>query len=40
MEVNAKKEDTVKIENHCTMKIRLGYLIATLENLFTAQNNN
>ena len=26
MAKNAKKEDMVKIENHCTKKIRLGYL--------------
>ena len=26
MAINAKKEDIVKIENHCTKKIRLGYL--------------
>ena len=24
--INAKKEDIVKIENHCTKKIRMGYL--------------
>ena len=26
MAINAKKEDIVKIENHCTKNIRLGYL--------------
>ena len=25
MAINAKKEDIVQIENHCTKKIRLGY---------------
>ena len=27
MAKNAKKEDMVKVENHCTKKIRLGYLV-------------
>jgi hypothetical protein len=26
MAINVKKEDIVQIENHCTKKIRLGYL--------------
>ena len=26
MAINARKEDIVKIENHCTKKIKLGYL--------------
>ena len=31
MAINAIKEDIVKIENHCTKKIRLGYLMFGLD---------
>ena len=31
MAKNAKKDDMVKIENHCTKKIRLGYLTPKYE---------
>ena len=32
MEKNAKKRNMVKIENHCTKKIRLGHLCIGLTN--------